>query len=110
MLGSIRIEDLKDEDASGDCRIVEGDTYLGLFNYSTRTKHGRLIVNKSFLSRIFRTIVISKHPLHRTRLFRIVTGKLRLDLYNYCSGFSFCKGELIYGVHILFLRLKWARY
>jgi len=94
---SIKIDDIVAGDMVGS-KVIHSTTHIGLFNYTGFARH------------IFRAIVLSKHPLSATRLLRIVTRKLRFDLYKYCGKVSFYKSTLIYGVRVLFVKIVWARY
>ncbi len=88
------------------CRLIESSTHIGLFNFSST--HGNKL--KRGLRRLFKTIVVSKYPLSKTRLLLIRVGKLGIKLYNYNPQFSFHKNDTIYGIHLLFLRLTWNRF
>ncbi len=88
------------------CKLIESSTHIGMFNFSL-THNNRL---KCRLRRLFKTIVVSKHPLSKTRLLLIRVGRLGMKLYNYSPQFSFHKSDTIYGIHLLFLRLTWNRF
>lgn len=85
-------------------KILSSKSHIGLFNFSLDSN------NSIRKLRLFKRIVISKHPLTRTRLLLVSIGKLTVKLYNYGSAFSLHKSNSIYGVHVLFMRLIWNRF
>ena len=94
-LTPIKIGAATESDMEG-YKVLESDSHIGLFNFNVR--------------RFFRAFVVSKHLFRRTRLIRVGMRRFRVDLYNYPSSVSFHKSKLIYGMHILLLRLIWNRF
>ncbi|KKN72621.1 hypothetical protein LCGC14_0408630 [marine sediment metagenome] len=93
------------EDVDG-CKLIESSTHIGLFNFSLA--HDNKLKHR--MRRLLKTVVVSKHPLSKTRLLLIRTGRLGVQLYNYSPQFSFYKSKFIYGIHVLLVRLTWNRF